>query len=215
MGPTGPSGATGLGFTIAKTYASVAELLADTAPTGITNGQFAIVETANSDDSDNNRLYLWDGAVYSYITDLSGATGITGAAGPQGPSGAAGPQGPSGAAGPQGVAGSTGPQGPSGATGPSGASGGATWLIKTGTYTASSNDNIYCDSSTGTFTVNLPATPSIADHVKIASGQYANLNNITVGRNGSTIMSLSEDMIISQSNISVEFIYTGSTWGIA
>jgi hypothetical protein len=107
-GPQGPQGEAGIGFTIAKTYESVAALEADTTPTGITAGQFAIIETGDPDDSDNNRLYLWNGSVYSYITDLSGATGITGA------TGATGPQGPQGDVGPTGPQGDTGPTGPSG-----------------------------------------------------------------------------------------------------
>jgi hypothetical protein len=144
VGPQGPQGDAGIGFTIAKTYASVAALEADTAPTGISAGQFAVIETGDPDDSDNNRLYLWNGSVYSFITDLSGATGITGATGPTGPQGVAGPQGPSGATGatgpqgpggatgdvgatgpqgPSGATGATGPQGPSGATGDAGATG--------------------------------------------------------------------------------------------
>jgi hypothetical protein len=106
-----------MGFTIAKTYASVAALEADTAPTGISAGQFAVIDTGNPDDSDNNRLYLWNGSVYSYVTDLSGATGITGQTGPQGPQGDAGPTGP------QGIQGEVGPTGPSGATGDTGPTG--------------------------------------------------------------------------------------------
>jgi hypothetical protein len=107
QGPQGPQGEAGMGFTIAKTYASVAALEADTLPTGITAGQFAVIDTGNPDDSDNNRLYLWNGSAYSYVTDLSGATGITGATGPQGPQGDTGPTGP------QGETGAIGPTGPS------------------------------------------------------------------------------------------------------
>jgi hypothetical protein len=104
-GPQGPQGDAGMGFTIAKTYASVAALEADTAPTGITAGQFAVIDTGNPDDPDNNRLYLWNGTVYSFVTDLSGATGITGATGPTGPQGDTGPTGPQGDVGPTGPAG--------------------------------------------------------------------------------------------------------------
>lgn len=74
---TGPTGATGMGFIIAKTYASVAALEADTTPTGIVNGQFAIIETGDVDDGENARLYLWNDG-YTYVTDLSGSVGITG-----------------------------------------------------------------------------------------------------------------------------------------
>jgi hypothetical protein len=127
-GPQGPQGEAGIGFTIAKTYASVAALEADTSPTGISAGQFAVIETGDPDDTDNNRLYLWNGSVYSFITDLSGATGITGQTGPTGPQGDTGPQGPQGIqgdVGPTGPQGIQGIQGEVGPTGPQGAQGDA------------------------------------------------------------------------------------------
>ena len=102
IGPTGvrgPTGDTGLGFAIAKTYVSTATLFADTSPTDIVAGQFAIIDTGNVDDADNAKLYLWNGTTYNYSTDLSGASGLTG---PTGPQGEVGPTG-MGATGPQGT----------------------------------------------------------------------------------------------------------------
>jgi hypothetical protein len=96
-GAVGATGETGLGFAIAKTYTSVANLTADTSPTGIVAGQFAIIETGNTDDPENSRLYLWNGSAYSYTSDLSGAIGITGAPGATGAQGATGPAGATGA----------------------------------------------------------------------------------------------------------------------
>ena len=81
IGYTGSKGDSGLGFTIAKTYTSVATLTADTNPTGIVAGQFALIETGNVENPENSRLYLWNGSAYTYVSDLSGAQGITG---PQG-----------------------------------------------------------------------------------------------------------------------------------
>ena len=114
-GPTGPTGSTGLGFTIAKIYASVALLTEDTAPTGIIAGQFAIINTGSNsgNDPDDAKLYLWNGTVYTYATDLSGSTGL------QGPQGIQGIVGPTGAA--STVVGPTGPTGSQGITGPTGA----------------------------------------------------------------------------------------------
>ena len=120
QGATGATGPSGLGFSIAKSYASVAALTADTAPTGITGGQFAIVETGDVNNAENSRLYLWTGTVYSYVSDLSGNIGITG------------PQGATGVAGTIGVDGSTGATGPGqfffGNTTPVGAVAGDHWL---------------------------------------------------------------------------------------
>ncbi len=104
-GFTGSKGDTGLGFTIAKSYLSVAALEADTAPTGIVAGQFAVIETGNVNDAENSRLYLWNGTTYTYVSDLSGAQGITG---PQGATGYVGSQGELGYTGSQGATGYTG-----------------------------------------------------------------------------------------------------------
>ena len=132
QGPTGSTGATGLGFNIAKIYSSVAALTADTSGTGIVAGEFGLVETGNVEDADNGKLYLWNGSAYTFVTDLSGSTGVTGPQGPQGATGATGPQGPrgptgatgaTGPQGPQGATGATGPQGPQGATGATGPQG--------------------------------------------------------------------------------------------
>jgi len=125
-GAQGIQGETGLGFNIAKVYATVAALQADTSPTGIVSGEFAIIETANPDDPDNSRLYLWDGSVYSYTSDLSGAQGVTGPQGIQGIQGIQGAKGDTGDTGPQGIqglTGDTGPQGIQGLTGDTGPQG--------------------------------------------------------------------------------------------
>lgn len=93
-------------------------------------------------------------------------------------------------------------------------SGGVTWVTKTANYTSVSGNNIYCDSSGAAFTITLPSSPSTNDVVTIKSGQSAGTHNITIGRNSQTIMSISEDMIISTPNIQVTFIFNGTTWAI-
>jgi hypothetical protein len=105
IGYTGSKGDTGMGFTIAKIYNSVSDLLSDTTPTGIVSGQFAIIETNDAEDPENSRLYLWDGSVYIYISDLSGAQGIQG---PQGNIGFTGSQGVTGFDGSRGIQGDIG-----------------------------------------------------------------------------------------------------------
>ena len=120
IGYTGSKGDSGLGFTIAKTYASVAALTADTTPTGIVAGQFALIETGDVENPENSRLYLWNGSAYTYVSDLSGAQGITG---PQGVIGYTGSQGVIGYTGSQGVIGYTGSQGTQGVIGYTGSQG--------------------------------------------------------------------------------------------
>ena len=146
-GATGPTGPGGLGFTIAKTYSSVAALTADTAPTGITAGQFAIIDTGDTNNAENSRLYIWTGSTYTYTSDLSGAQGIVGPTGPQGTNGTIGVDGATGPTGPQGSAGAAstvaGPTGPTGAQGPAGtaATGGASFY--TGDVVLSANTTQY------------------------------------------------------------------------
>jgi collagen type VII alpha len=123
QGATGSQGETGLGFNIAKTYASVAALEADTSPSGIDAGEFALINTDDVEDAENSRLYLWNGSSYTYVIDLSGAAGIQGPTGATGAQGASGETGPIGATGAQGVQGEQGIQGPAGATGAQGATG--------------------------------------------------------------------------------------------
>ena len=123
IGYTGSKGDSGLGFTIAKTYASVAALTADTTPTGIVAGQFALIETGDVENPENSRLYLWNGSAYTYVSDLSGAQGITGPQGVIGYTGSQGTQGVIGYTGSQGVIGYTGSQGTQGVIGYTGSAG--------------------------------------------------------------------------------------------
>ena len=138
-GIEGQQGPSGQGFQVTKTYSSVAALNADTSPTGILAGEFAIIDTDDVSNAENSRLYLWNGTAYNFIVDVSGAPGMQGLQGPigltgdqgnqgiQGETGAAGPQGIEGvgSAGPQGSQGDPGPQGIQGLTGNTGATGAA------------------------------------------------------------------------------------------
>jgi hypothetical protein len=160
-GIQGPVGETGLGFKIARVYESVAALLADTEPTGILVGEFALIENGNVEDPENSRLYIWTGASYDYVTDLSGAAGITGA---QGSTGATGPQGETG------LTGATGPQGEVGSTGATGV----------GYRLTSASTNII-ELGNKTFTVSLDAADSMyqAGNFVVAA---AGFNNFVFGQ---------------------------------
>jgi hypothetical protein len=89
------------------------------------------------------------------------------------------------------------------------------WQIKTANYTAVSGDRIVADTSGGAFTVTLPASPSAGNYVEFADGGGAlGTKNLTISRNGGTIMGLSEDMTLSTNNVSVGLVYNGTTWRI-
>lgn len=92
--------------------------------------------------------------------------------------------------------------------------GGIEYIKKTANYTAVTKDGIIADTGAGTFTVELPSSPAIGDQVFIVDGNNFGTTNLTVGRNGSTIEGLSEDLILDIQGVSVQFIYSGSTWDV-
>jgi len=95
------------------------------------------------------------------------------------------------------------------------ASGGLAYSYTTTAVTATNNQGILADTSGGSFTVTLPATPSVGNQVIIAdAGSFWGTNNLTVGRNGSTIGGLAQDLVCDLSGVSVQFVYDGTTWEV-
>jgi hypothetical protein len=96
------------------------------------------------------------------------------------------------------------------------AAGGITYTtVKTSNYTAATNDGVQTDTSGGAFTVTLPATPATGDQVFVvdSAGSWAT-NNLTVGRNGSTINGSATDLTCDISGVSLQFVYSGTTWDV-
>jgi hypothetical protein len=96
------------------------------------------------------------------------------------------------------------------------ASGGMTYTtVKTANFTASANTGVQTNTSGGAFTVTLPASPAVgAQVVVVDSANSWATNNLTVGRNGSTIEGDASDLICDISGVSVQFIYNGTTWDV-
>ena len=90
------------------------------------------------------------------------------------------------------------------------------WKNISSNYTAANNERIAANTSGGTFTINLPASPSFGHNVSIID--YANTwstNNLTVARNGSTIEGLSEDLVCDATSLTkITILYNGSTWRV-
>lgn len=84
QGVQGPKGEKGDPFTVAKTYASVAEMNEGFAIDDVPEGGFVVINTGNVEDEDNAKLFVKGADAYSLITDLSGAEGIKGDQGPAG-----------------------------------------------------------------------------------------------------------------------------------
>lgn len=117
QGPTGEKGEKGEAFSIARMFASVAEMNASFNDQDVKEGQFVLINTGNVEDADDARMYVKGKEAYSFVCDLSGAAGIQG---PKGDTGAQGIQGIQGEQGIQGVAGEVGPKGDTGAKGETG-----------------------------------------------------------------------------------------------
>lgn len=105
-GPQGVQGTAGKDFSIAKTFTSIDEMIASGGE-GLTEGDFVMIST-DIQDEDNAKMFLWNGNAFTYVSDLSGATGIKGDKGDQGVKGEQGIQGIQGPPGPQGTPGKDG-----------------------------------------------------------------------------------------------------------
>lgn len=119
-GVQGIKGDTGNGFSLAKVYASVAEMNADFSNPEIALNSFVLI---NSSDTDNGKLFVKGNTAYVFQSQLSGVKGDKGDRGPQGIQGLAGQQGlqgPRGEQGLQGAQGERGLQGLQGVAGPQG-----------------------------------------------------------------------------------------------
>lgn len=92
--------------------------------------------------------------------------------------------------------------------------GSSSWVKKTSTYTAVAGDKIIADTTSGAFTITLPASPSEGDSVTFADGADWWTHNLTIARNGSTIETLVDNFTLDIKGIVVDFIFDGSTWEI-
>lgn len=86
------------------------------------------------------------------------------------------------------------------------------WIRKTANYTAVTGGHIIADTSGGTFTITLPASPATGNSVVIADGASWATNNLTIARNSSTIEGLSENLTLDVAGVQVELVYDGTTW---
>lgn len=89
------------------------------------------------------------------------------------------------------------------------------YITKTSGYTASASDFIFASTSSGIFTIDLPSSPVIGDTVIVQdiSGTF-DTQNLTIGRNGNTIMGIDEDLVIDIENSTTELIFSGTDWRI-
>ena len=86
--------------------------------------------------------------------------------------------------------------------------------VKTANFTATAGEGYFCNTTSGSFTVTLPASPSAGDLVGIKDyANTADTNNIIIGRNGSNIEGIANDFVISVEGGSITLIYVDATKG--
>jgi hypothetical protein len=89
------------------------------------------------------------------------------------------------------------------------------YVSKSGAYTAVDGDYLSCNTASVAFTITLPASPSAGEEIRFVdeNGTFT-ANNLTIARNGSTIMGLSEDLTCNTNNITFGLAYIGADWRI-
>ncbi len=94
------------------------------------------------------------------------------------------------------------------------------WAIKTTTYTAAAGDRIFADTTSSAWTLTLPASPTEADEIFIADGGVTPSstgwagNNLTIGRNGSTLGGVAENMTCRTRGGFFRLTYASGNWKV-
>jgi len=89
------------------------------------------------------------------------------------------------------------------------------FAIHTADFNATSGSRHAVDTSSAVVTATLPASPATGDAIFFAdAGENYATNNLTIARNGNTIMGSATDMTVSTNNQSFGLFYNGSTWRI-
>ena len=93
--------------------------------------------------------------------------------------------------------------------------GGTSWqAVKTGNYTASAGEGVFCNTTSGSFTLTLPASPSIGDEVSFIdyAGTFDS-NALTIGRNSEKINGATADLTVAVERAANTLVYTDGTQG--
>jgi hypothetical protein len=94
-----------------------------------------------------------------------------------------------------------------------GGGGGVAYTFHTSNYTAEAGQGVLADTTGGSFTVTLPASPEVGDTVVVAdAGGAWGTNNLTIARNGETIEDSATDLVADVDGVSITLVYDGTTW---
>ena len=86
--------------------------------------------------------------------------------------------------------------------------------VKTASFTATSGEGYFCNTTSSAFTVTLPASPSAGDIVAVKdyAATFAT-NNLTIGRNSQPIGGVADNLVLSTNQQSITLIYIDGTKG--
>lgn len=92
---------------------------------------------------------------------------------------------------------------------------GMTPQYKTTTYTAAAGEHVWANTTSGAWTLTLPASPSVDQMVRVsdAAGTFGT-NALTVARNGQTIDGAASNFLMEVGGWDVLFVFTGATWRV-
>ena len=93
--------------------------------------------------------------------------------------------------------------------------GGTSWqAVKTGNYTASAGEGVFCNTTSGSFTLTLPSSPTIGDEVSFIdyAGTFDS-NALTIGRNSEKINGATADLTVAVERAANTLVYTDGTQG--
>ena len=77
-------------------------------------------------------------------------------------------------------------------------------------FSALASKGYFVDTSGGTLTATLPASPSTGDEVTFVDQTYSfNTNALTIGRNGSNIANSASDLVINTQGAGFTLVYSG------
>src|SRR5210317_1424245 len=94
-------------------------------------------------------------------------------------------------------------------------SGGTSWqAVKTTGFTAVAGEGYFINTTSGAFTMTLPASPTIGDEVSFVdyAGTF-DTNNLTIGRNSENIQGSAADLTVSVERAANTLVYTDGTQG--
>lgn len=88
------------------------------------------------------------------------------------------------------------------------------YIPYTSNFTAVTAGRYAIDTSGGSFTCTLPASPTTGDYIKLIDIGNWSTNSLIIGRNGSTIEGYADDFELDVGQNILELIYINSTWQV-